>query len=149
MLWEAKCASAKLQNPAKNEIQKIREMTDHTYACNDLTNFEYAVHAIAGNGSFLNWQKLEKLVNSLCENLFLAGFCVLEPLWCGGFVFLNAAYPLCCNDALALAGLSSVLPTHPLASTLALVSLLFNTHVPWGPCSFFDSLEDTGDTQSL
>ena len=89
-------------------------MTDHTYACNDLTNFEYAVHAIAGNGSYLNWQKLEKLVKSLCEYLFLAGFCVLEPLWCGGFVFLNAAYPLCCNDALALAGLSSVLPTHPL-----------------------------------
>jgi hypothetical protein len=92
---------------------------------------------------------MEKLVKSPGVNLFSAGFRHLEPQWCGGLVFLNAAYPLCCIDALALAGLSSVLPTHPLGSTLALVSLLFNTHVPWGPCSFFDSLEDTGDTQSL
>ena len=49
---------AKRQKPAKNEIQKIVKLTDHTYTSNDLTNFEYVVLDINGNGSYLNLQKL-------------------------------------------------------------------------------------------
>ena len=29
------------QKPAKNKIEKFVKLTDHTYACNSLTNFEY------------------------------------------------------------------------------------------------------------
>jgi hypothetical protein len=47
---------AKRQKPAENEIKKIREI-DGSY-CNDLTNFEYVVLDINGNGSYLNLQKL-------------------------------------------------------------------------------------------
>ena len=38
--------------------QKFMKLTDHTHACNDLTNFEYVVHAMTGNGCYLNLQKL-------------------------------------------------------------------------------------------
>ena len=37
---------------------KILNTPLHTYACNDLTNFAYEASAIAGNGSYVNLQKL-------------------------------------------------------------------------------------------
>ena len=45
---------AKQQKPAKNEIEKKYLVTGYTYACNSLTIFEYGVHAMTGNGSYLN-----------------------------------------------------------------------------------------------
>ena len=50
-----------VKKPAKNEIctyKKFVKMTDHNHACNDLTDFEYVVHAMTGNGSYLNLHKL-------------------------------------------------------------------------------------------
>jgi len=50
---------AKLQNLAKNRIQKFMKLTGHTYyACNSLTNFQYEVHAMTGNGNQVNLLKL-------------------------------------------------------------------------------------------
>ena len=50
---------AKLQKPAKNVILKIVKLTDHTCACNNLTNFESEVQAkTRGNGSYENVLKL-------------------------------------------------------------------------------------------
>ena len=48
---------AKLQKPAKNEIQKFVKLMDHTRACNDLTSFECEAQA-PGNGSYVSLQKL-------------------------------------------------------------------------------------------
>jgi hypothetical protein len=49
---------ANVKNPPKMRyIQKIRE-NDGSHACNDLTDFEYVVHAMTGNGSYLNLHKL-------------------------------------------------------------------------------------------
>ena len=31
---------------------------EHSCVCNDLTNFEYVVRAMTGNGSYMNFQKL-------------------------------------------------------------------------------------------
>ena len=69
----------KWQKPAKNKIKKFVKLIDHTYAWNNLTNFEYVVQAITGNGSYLNLQSFagKKLVNSLLLYLFSADF--LEP----------------------------------------------------------------------
>ena len=41
-------------------FEKFVKLTDHTYTCNDLTNFEYVVPDIdiTGNGNYLNLQKL-------------------------------------------------------------------------------------------
>ena len=33
----------------KLELKKIVKLTDHTYACNSLTNFECEVHGMTGN----------------------------------------------------------------------------------------------------
>ena len=38
-----KLSWAKLQNPAKNVIQKLVKLIGHTYVCNSLTYFEYEV----------------------------------------------------------------------------------------------------------
>ena len=73
---------AKLQKPAKNVILKIVKLTDHTCACNDLTNFECESQA-TGNGRCENFQKLawKHLVKSSWANLFFGGFLAfLEPL---------------------------------------------------------------------
>ena len=40
------------------KLKKIMKLTRNTYASNDLTNFEYAAHAMTGNGSYKNMQKL-------------------------------------------------------------------------------------------
>ena len=49
----------KCQKTAKSEnLKKLMKLTDHYHTCNDLTNFEYEVHARNGNGSYLNFQKL-------------------------------------------------------------------------------------------
>ena len=39
------------------KFKKFVKLKDHTYACNDLTNFECEVQA-TGNGSYVNLQKL-------------------------------------------------------------------------------------------
>ena len=38
--------------------EKYVKLTDHTYACNSLTNFKYEVHAVTGNGNGVNQLKL-------------------------------------------------------------------------------------------
>ena len=40
----------------------------HTFACNNLTHFEYEMHAITRNGSYVNFNKVEE--NSLGEFIF-------------------------------------------------------------------------------
>ena len=51
-------------------------MTHHTYASNNLTNFECEEYAMTGNGSYMNMKKLvlKKLVKPLLINLFPASF---------------------------------------------------------------------------
>ena len=39
---------------------KIVKLTGYTYACNDLTNFEYQAQAMTGNGNCMNLLKLVK-----------------------------------------------------------------------------------------
>ena len=43
------------KNPPKMRVIKFVKLTDYTYACNCLTNFEYVVHARTG---YVNLQKL-------------------------------------------------------------------------------------------
>ena len=52
-------------------FKKNREIDKTYFACNNLTHFEYEMHAITGNGSYVNLHKLEE--NSLGE-LILGGF---------------------------------------------------------------------------
>ena len=40
------------------DFKKIVKLTDHTSACNSLTNFEYEPHAMTGNGNYVNLLKL-------------------------------------------------------------------------------------------
>ena len=49
---------------------------DHTHACNDLTHFEYVVHTMTGNRSYIfEFAETcgETLVKPLWVNLFLGG----------------------------------------------------------------------------
>jgi len=39
-------------------LGKFVKLTDYTYACNDLTSFEYEAHAMTGNGSYVNLLKV-------------------------------------------------------------------------------------------
>ena len=48
---------ANFQKPAKVKVEKFVKLTDHTCACNNLTNFECEAQA-TGNGSYVNLQKL-------------------------------------------------------------------------------------------
>jgi hypothetical protein len=65
---------SKNKKPAKFFIRKFVKLTGHNYAYNNLTNFEYVVHAITGNGNYANLLKTcwEKLVKTHQVNL--AGF---------------------------------------------------------------------------
>ena len=47
-----------VKNPPKMWLKKFVKFTDHTCACHDLTNFEFEGNTIAGNGSYVNLQKL-------------------------------------------------------------------------------------------
>ena len=53
----ARSAEPNCKNPPKMRFQKFVKLTDHTCACNDLTNFECEGQA-TGNGSCENFQKL-------------------------------------------------------------------------------------------
>ena len=69
--------------PKKIRLKKKSwKLTDHTCACNDLTNFEYEAHA---NRKRKLWEFVEsclyKLVKWLELNLILAGFSHLKLLW--------------------------------------------------------------------
>ena len=59
-----------------------------TYACNNLTSFWNAAHAITRNGNYTNLLKsiLEEFVKAHQVNLFLAGFSHLKPLCSGSEV---------------------------------------------------------------
>ena len=49
----------------KLDFKKIVRLTDHTYAQNSLTDFEYGAHAMTGNGNYVNRLKsLKKIVKS-------------------------------------------------------------------------------------
>ena len=39
-------------------FKKFVKLTDDTHACYNLTNFQYVVNAMTGNGCYLNLQKL-------------------------------------------------------------------------------------------
>ena len=41
------------KNPPKIRFLKIVKLTDHTFACSSLTNFEYEGHAMTGTWSFI------------------------------------------------------------------------------------------------
>ena len=57
-------------------FKKFVKLTNHTCACNDLTNFECEAQA-TGNGSYVKLQKhMEKLVKSPGVNLFSADFAI-------------------------------------------------------------------------
>ena len=51
---------AKLQNSAKNSVQKLGKFTHHTNGCNSLTDFENK-DAITGNGSDVNLLKIREI----------------------------------------------------------------------------------------
>lgn len=51
---ETEASWAKKQKPAKKDIQNSVKLTDHICYCYDLTNFEYQVHTMTGNGSYVN-----------------------------------------------------------------------------------------------
>ena len=72
----------KSQNPVKNLIQKFVKPTDHTCACNDLTSFEYEVHTMTGNGSYVNLKKLawQNSWNHIKWITFSASFSHMKPL---------------------------------------------------------------------
>ena len=65
---------AKRHKAAKNRIEKLVKLTDHSYANNNLKNFESEAHAKIRNGRY------EKLVKSLWVNLFSASLSQLESL---------------------------------------------------------------------
>ena len=72
---------AKFKKPAKKRFKKIVKLSDHTCACNDLTNFEceatgYGIYVTAENC-------MKKLVKQLWASLFSVGSSFLETL-CGG-----------------------------------------------------------------
>ena len=56
MMWQFShfryCSSAQC---AESKVEKFVKLTDHTYAYNNLTNFEYKVHAMTGNGNVLTF----------------------------------------------------------------------------------------------
>ena len=66
----------KSQNPVRNWIENFVKLTDHTSACNDLTNFGQEVRVITGNGYYVNLLEnyLNKFMKSHQVNLILAGF---------------------------------------------------------------------------
>jgi hypothetical protein len=43
---------------AKITFEKFVKLTGHTYAYNSLTNFQYEVHAMTGNGNQVNLLKV-------------------------------------------------------------------------------------------
>ena len=55
-------------------------VSGYIYACNSLTNFKFEVHAMTGNGSYVNFLKLAMKNKSHQMTLFLADFSHLEPL---------------------------------------------------------------------
>ena len=68
------------------------KLTDHTYACNSLTNFEYEAHAITGNGNQNAESCFERLVKShLDSERSFGGFepfgTTVPPAILFGFVF--------------------------------------------------------------
>ena len=71
---------------AKKGFKKFVKLLDHTFVCNDFTNFECEGQA-TGNGSCVNLQKLaiKNSLKSLWSNLFFSAvFCHLEPLCAPG-----------------------------------------------------------------
>ena len=65
------------KNPPKIRFYKVVNITDHTCACIDLTNFKYEVHPTTGNGSYVNLQET-CLAGKTCEitssELIFGGF---------------------------------------------------------------------------
>ena len=104
-----------LQKPAKNEIQKFVKLTDRTYACNDLTNFEGEPQVLTGNGSYVNMLKLacKNSLNKIKLMYFSAGFSQWESLWGAASGWSRAA-----RAAVASADLSQ--PRSPYAPGAAL-----------------------------
>ena len=67
-IFAGTAAGAQLQkNPPKIGLTKLVKSTDHSYAFNNLTNFEHHSNAMTGNGSGVN---SKKRVKSHYVNLF-------------------------------------------------------------------------------
>ena len=54
----ARAAGTNVKKPPKINKKKLVKLTIHTHACKDLTNFQYVVLAMTGNGSYLRLLKL-------------------------------------------------------------------------------------------
>ena len=71
-----------VKNPPKIRLKKFVKLTDHTWAGNDLTSFEYEDHAKTGNGSYEYADTCTKNSwNHLEGTYFWRVFSHLEPLW--------------------------------------------------------------------
>ena len=70
--WSPDClhrVGPNVKNPPKLRSKKFLNLNDHSYACNNLTNFEYKANAMTGNHIKLAWENSWNQVI-----LFLAGF---------------------------------------------------------------------------
>ena len=57
------------------QFKKFVKLTSHTCSCNDLTNFEYQVRAMTGNGNFANlFEFAEEFWKSHQVKIFFGGF---------------------------------------------------------------------------
>ena len=83
------------------------KLTDHTYACNNLTSFDFQVHAITGNGNDVNQLKLalKNLWNHNKWTYFVADFIHWELL-CSG----RSKYYLDLHNNLNFLGAAAKLP---------------------------------------
>ena len=57
LFWTWRTVVPNCKTPPKIKFQKIVKLTDHTSACNDLTNFECKAQA-TGNGRYVNLHNL-------------------------------------------------------------------------------------------
>ena len=63
-----------VKNPPKNRFQKIVKLTDHTYACNSLTNFTLKCKTHASKFAEICMEELVHHVKLHHVNLFCGGF---------------------------------------------------------------------------
>ena len=68
------CGTKCRKNQPKMLVKKFVKLTDRTYACKSLTNFQFSAHNITGNGNYINLLKIKKLVKPHKVNLNLVGF---------------------------------------------------------------------------
>ena len=85
--WRRRTVGPNWKNPPKMRFKKFVKLTDHTCACYDLTNFEFEVHAMTGNGCYVN-----RLWNHIKWTYFWRIFSILKPLCRSVTYYNNALY---------------------------------------------------------